>query len=996
MRSSTWRLEDLRNVILNLGFVGENLHTRQIFDCKKMFDQYTNASVSMTVTPPEGEPYPGTIERDGDLVIWDVRDSDLVAEGDGEIQLVFTQEPHIARSYNARTHVCRSQVPTGSIPSGLDDYITRADQLLDQVEDTFPAGGTTGQVLAKKSDTDYDTEWVDQGGGTEDYDELENRPQIGGVTLTGNKTLHDLGAASEADVEAKYTKPETGIPASDLAAGVIPDPEDLIDDDAGEGDTDKVWSADKSHALLTEIHSVSPEKFGAKGDGVTDDSEAVQAAVDAGYDVCFADNKTYYLASTVIVDHDCYLHGGRNTVIKTVTPSGGVVNTGIRASGTKRFDTTLTSDYSSTDNTGDNASNKFTLSNMTGIEIGDILVIKATDQYYAYNRQYYYLGATLEVTDIYDGHIYTNIAMPWDIENTANVTVSVYQAPCVRIQKLNFVSDWDSFTTGTYNGCMEFCYCRNPSISDCTISHMVMGLYFRYCVNAFADNIQISKSKYSNDISHDGYGVVINSSTNTYVQRIIGTCSQSCLSMSGDIPSIDTYIKKCETASEARGGGFGTHENVYNLTIEDSAFGGLNCIGRVRINRCRFFRNNRVDSQYAIAYGGLCEAKYADLVITDCDFSDLPVNIVHSGWQNGIQAKNNMIGCIKIINCKGGSLNINPSTDEYNPANIINELIIDRWMGCKEIMHPEGCATIKKMVVTDSTFTHPFFINDHYDAHGIVLDDIEQLDVSGINPLAHKILVNKQTYGETVMLPEHTKVQLSSNNANAKFIIAGRNLVSDNVDDYVVGSVTGSDGAPIVRTPATGSNVPTISMDGNGGIVYNQRSSTSKYSVYPVGMFYVKDVSKLTVTATAVNSGETDGSKLRAMIISVNCDDGTIRYRGWGSEATATAAGASVTHTKSIPANSVAMCYFYFSDPVSGAVTTIKDIAIDLESNFAPASGDPDEPYTATRRTGDGALYSVNGLNHIMSSEAQFNVSYSADYINSAGKQMNDASGVSF
>lgn len=253
MRSSTWRLEDLRNVILNLGFVGENLHTRQIFDCKKIFDQYPNASVSMTVTPPEGEPYPGTIERDGDLVIWDVRDSDLVAEGDGEIQLVFTQEPHIARSYNAGTHICRSQVPTGSIPSGLDDYITRADQLLDQVEDTFPAGGTTGQVLAKKSDTDYDTEWVDQGGGTEDYDELENRPQIGGVTLTGNKTLHDLGAASEADVEAKYTKPETGIPASDLAAGVIPDPEDLIDDNAGAGDTDKVWSADKSHELLTEI-----------------------------------------------------------------------------------------------------------------------------------------------------------------------------------------------------------------------------------------------------------------------------------------------------------------------------------------------------------------------------------------------------------------------------------------------------------------------------------------------------------------------------------------------------------------------------------------------------------------------------------------------------------------------------------------------------------------------------------------------------------------------
>ena len=256
MRSVTVRLEDLRTMIINLGFVGENEHRQIRFDCKKMFDEYPHASVSLTVAPAEGESYPAIVERDGGIVTWTITDSDLTAEGDGELQLSFTNGETVAKTYIGRCRVCRSIVPTGEIPSGIDDFITRAGALLDQVEDTFPAGGTTGQVLAKKSDTDYDTEWVDQGaGGTSDYDELENRPQIGGVTLTGNKTLHDLGAASEADVAAKYTKPETGIPASDLAAGVIPDPEDLIDDTAGSGDTDKVWSADKSHALLTEINS---------------------------------------------------------------------------------------------------------------------------------------------------------------------------------------------------------------------------------------------------------------------------------------------------------------------------------------------------------------------------------------------------------------------------------------------------------------------------------------------------------------------------------------------------------------------------------------------------------------------------------------------------------------------------------------------------------------------------------------------------------------------
>ena len=60
------------------------------------------------------------------------------------------------------------------------------------------------------------------GGGTDDYEELDNKPSINNVTLVGNKTLSDLGVASASDLSAKYTKPQDGIPASDLASGVIP------------------------------------------------------------------------------------------------------------------------------------------------------------------------------------------------------------------------------------------------------------------------------------------------------------------------------------------------------------------------------------------------------------------------------------------------------------------------------------------------------------------------------------------------------------------------------------------------------------------------------------------------------------------------------------------------------------------------------------------------------------------------------------------------------
>lgn len=35
------------------------------------------------------------------------------------------------------------------------------------------------------------------GGGTSNYNQLSNKPQINDVELTGNKSLHDLGIAGE-------------------------------------------------------------------------------------------------------------------------------------------------------------------------------------------------------------------------------------------------------------------------------------------------------------------------------------------------------------------------------------------------------------------------------------------------------------------------------------------------------------------------------------------------------------------------------------------------------------------------------------------------------------------------------------------------------------------------------------------------------------------------------------------------------------------------------
>lgn len=59
---------------------------------------------------------------------------------------------------------------------------------------------------------------------------------------------------------------------------------------------------------------VTPEMFGAKGDGITDDREAILAAIDSGEDVLFS--KTYNISSPITIDRDIHIMG-KGTIISS-------------------------------------------------------------------------------------------------------------------------------------------------------------------------------------------------------------------------------------------------------------------------------------------------------------------------------------------------------------------------------------------------------------------------------------------------------------------------------------------------------------------------------------------------------------------------------------------------------------------------------------------------------------------------------------------------------
>ena len=64
-------LTGINSTRLQLGFEGEQNHTRVVIYCTQIFSEYPDAVASMVIKPPTGDIYPKVLTRDGMKVIWD-------------------------------------------------------------------------------------------------------------------------------------------------------------------------------------------------------------------------------------------------------------------------------------------------------------------------------------------------------------------------------------------------------------------------------------------------------------------------------------------------------------------------------------------------------------------------------------------------------------------------------------------------------------------------------------------------------------------------------------------------------------------------------------------------------------------------------------------------------------------------------------------------------------------------------------------------------------
>ena len=716
-----------------------------------------------------------------------------------------------------------------------------------------------------------------------------------------------------------------------------------------------------------DITSVS--KYGAVGDGITDDSAAIQAAVNANYDVYLESNKTYYIASTITTSHDIHLHGGKNTVIKTKTPSGGVVNNGLFACGTLKTTTTLVDDYISNNlSETDNSTNRFKLTDMTNAEIGDIMVITATDQYYSYNRQYYYLGGTLLISDKDNDYIYTSDALPWDIENTNNVSVKIYSAPTVIIENLHFESDLDS--NGSYRYCVSFERCKNSIIRNCSITEMDNGVYIGESINTLVDGITVAMTPGMGESLRDHYGIAVYGSSNTHITRVLSECANSCIDLSGYIPNMNTYITHCNLFGSNRVDGLGMHENAYNTIVTDCVLCGMIGYGPVIVQRCRFVQGRRQnDSNVAISYRGSHIAKYATLTVSDCilEGDNLQISLPHPVPQSPIQSYDHVIGDVRIENCVGGRLVYIPNTSSTILSNTINRLTLINWKDCYEVYHTT--AAIKEMYVHNCTFKHTIWMNNH--ANTFSQTNIDYLHFTNDYPQQDIVGVDGLGYGGTYILGSPTYINFSEDSPapNNHYTVCGRNIASTYATDYDLGSISASQGSALTRTPNE-NYTSLLTTNSNNELVFTRTNSYGIY-IWLKCFAFIRETSDANISCVVKNTGSTNGSSFRLGVIVIDPTTGNVRSHNQSSAVTATAVGEIITLSKTqIVANSLISIYIQSNNGASGDETTIQDFAALIDTSL------PDyklvEKYSGSSRDGAGLLNAPVGTVNIMSSSYTF------------------------
>ena len=201
--------------IQKIGYQTENNRTQVYFDLSDIMAEFPGGLATLLVQRPDeddGAAYPVTaVEMEGSTLIWTVSAYDCEIRGRLKAQIMYTVDDVVAKTKIYKFYVDKSLINAEQAPSGWQDWVI---SLLE--------AATTTQAAING------------------YDEM---------TATATQLEPNEDPTASIDHSGDHPVLNLGIPKAYVANGEI-------DDTAGDGDTTKVWSADK---LVEEFSEQSEE-----------------------------------------------------------------------------------------------------------------------------------------------------------------------------------------------------------------------------------------------------------------------------------------------------------------------------------------------------------------------------------------------------------------------------------------------------------------------------------------------------------------------------------------------------------------------------------------------------------------------------------------------------------------------------------------------------------------------------------------------------------------
>lgn len=402
---------------------------------------------------------------------------------------------------------------------------------------------------------------------------------------------------------------------------------------------------ENSAELKNSLFFLNPASFGAVGDGVTDDSDAINAtiaqAIEDGKQVAF-EKKTYFCTKTINVPGNTVIDMNGATILSSAENGILIGRSGPVAT------TTITAAF-----TG-NAFPTFNVADASNFNIGDVVNVEDSQHLYEPSRAYYFRGCTAIVVGKSGNMLTLSNAPTTDIANGS--VIRTYGSTSAEIR--NGIVRGSNITS-----CIRAIYFYGCSMSKAVnmeAENFHECIAFYYCDSCTAEFCKTGHAKGADD-TWDGYGIIFASCNMCSALHCITASGQHGITHGGWTPTSNSYIANCEIKNE--------NDANYSLDYHGNTVNGIvmNCIihkgadtyGRVVFENCSFISDPNLKYSICNIFPSSVEDR-TSLDMINCNASDM-----HIVLRDGEQLI--YVDHIKIVNFKSaGMLNTNGVNNTAN------------------------------------------------------------------------------------------------------------------------------------------------------------------------------------------------------------------------------------------------------------------------------------------------------------------------------------------